>query len=219
MDPEVLAACVQCSHEVRPGSNAVSIYVTCLVCRHHATWKQTGEPTFINYPELRFMKKFWDKLQERVVQPTASMQAAYDEFTSGRTQTRGVSSGTVPSGEPAAVAKAAARPKRTARTTAAPAAVVAAAAASAAAAAESTETLTATVTMVRPRPKGATRAAVPPVVQQTDAAVTTPAQHDYYEDYDWWDEGTPTSSRASSAAGRATAARRTARTSVTDAGS
>ena len=214
VDAATLAACYRDTHEVKSGSNAVSIFTTCFDCLHHATWKKNDQPTFSNFPELRFLRKSWDKLQERGTQSTPSAQAAYDAFA-GRPPTRGVSSGTVPTEEPIAVAKAAARPKRTARTTAALTVAAAAAAASTAAAAEE-ETLTATVTVTRPRPKRAPRTAAAPVDEVTAAAAGTPV-HDYYEDEDWWDEVTPTSLEVPPAERRTAATRRTTRSSTTDA--
>ena len=90
---ELLSACCQAGHEVRPGANAVSIYVTCSVCHHHATWMKNGGPTFTNFPALAFLKKSWDKLQEQ-----SSASATVVETVSS-------------------VPKAKARPKRAARAT------------------------------------------------------------------------------------------------------
>ena len=35
---EALLSCLQRSHQLLPGSNAVSVYLTCLECRHHVKW-------------------------------------------------------------------------------------------------------------------------------------------------------------------------------------
>ena len=39
-------SCLHRSHQLLHGSNAVSVYLTCLECRHHAKWTQRTKPTF-----------------------------------------------------------------------------------------------------------------------------------------------------------------------------
>ena len=36
-----------------------------MTCRHHATWMKDDDPTFAGIPELKFLQKSWDKLQEQ----------------------------------------------------------------------------------------------------------------------------------------------------------
>ena len=43
---ENLLPCFHRSHHLLPGSNAVSVYLTCLDCRHHAKWTHRTGPTF-----------------------------------------------------------------------------------------------------------------------------------------------------------------------------
>ena len=63
---EGLLPCFHRSHHVLPGSNAVSVYLTCLDCRHHAKWTQRTGPTFQQFPELqRMVQAWWTKLQRR----------------------------------------------------------------------------------------------------------------------------------------------------------
>ena len=54
------------SHQLLPGSNAVSVYLTCLECRHHAKWSHRTGPTFQQFLELqRMVQAWWAKLQQR----------------------------------------------------------------------------------------------------------------------------------------------------------
>ena len=63
---ETLFVCLQRSHQLLPGSNAVSVYLTCLECRHHAKWTQRARPTFQEFPELRRkVQAWWATLQRR----------------------------------------------------------------------------------------------------------------------------------------------------------
>ena len=41
------------------GSNAVSVYLTCLECRHQATWSQRTRPTFQEFHELQRVVQAW----------------------------------------------------------------------------------------------------------------------------------------------------------------
>ena len=75
----------------------MSIYVTCMTCRHHATWMKDDDPTFAGIPELKFLQKSWDKMQEQGRQTTASAAAAYEEYSCRPQTTRRSASGTVPS--------------------------------------------------------------------------------------------------------------------------
>ena len=43
---ETLVSRFHRSHQLLPGSNAVSVFLTCLDCRHHAKWTQRTGPTF-----------------------------------------------------------------------------------------------------------------------------------------------------------------------------
>ena len=52
---ENLLPCFHRSHQLLPGSNAVSVYLTCLDCRHHAKWTHQTGPTFQEFPELQRM--------------------------------------------------------------------------------------------------------------------------------------------------------------------
>ena len=58
-----------CFHRTSPlllGSNAVSVHLTCLDCRHHAKWTYRTGPTFQQFPELQQMvQAWWTKLQRR----------------------------------------------------------------------------------------------------------------------------------------------------------
>ena len=47
--PTVPQSCFHRSHQLLPGSNAVSVYLTCLDCRHHAKWTHRTGPTFSNF--------------------------------------------------------------------------------------------------------------------------------------------------------------------------
>ena len=63
---ENLLPCFHRSHQLLPGSNAVSVYLTCLDCRHHAKWTHRTGPTFQQFPELQQMvQAWWTKLQRR----------------------------------------------------------------------------------------------------------------------------------------------------------
>ena len=63
---ETLVSCFHRSHQLLPGSNAVSVYLTCLDCRHHAKWTHRTGPTFQQFPELqRMVQAWWAKLQRR----------------------------------------------------------------------------------------------------------------------------------------------------------
>ena len=54
------------SHPLLPGYNTVSVYFTCLDCRHHAKWTHRTGPTFQQSPELqRLVQAWWAKLQRR----------------------------------------------------------------------------------------------------------------------------------------------------------
>ena len=46
---ETLVSCFHRSHELLPGSNAVSVYLTCLDCRHHAKWTHRTRPHSSNF--------------------------------------------------------------------------------------------------------------------------------------------------------------------------
>ena len=64
---ETLVSCFHRSHHLLPGSNAVSVYLTCLDCRHHARWTHRTGPTFQQFPELqRIVQAWWAKLQQRL---------------------------------------------------------------------------------------------------------------------------------------------------------
>ena len=43
---ETLVSCFHRSHQLLLGSDAVSVYLTCLDCRHHAKWTPRTGPTF-----------------------------------------------------------------------------------------------------------------------------------------------------------------------------
>ena len=63
---EDLLPCLHRRHQLLPGSNAVSVYLTCLDCRHHAKWTHRTGPTFQQFPELQQMvQAWWTKLQRR----------------------------------------------------------------------------------------------------------------------------------------------------------
>ena len=63
---ETLVSCLHRSHQLLPGSNAVSVYLTCLDCRHHAKWTQRTGPTFQEFPVLqRMVQAWWAKSQRR----------------------------------------------------------------------------------------------------------------------------------------------------------
>ena len=63
---EDLLPCFHRSHQLLPGSNAVSVYLTCLDCCHHAKWTHRTGPTFQQFPELQQMvQAWWTKLQRR----------------------------------------------------------------------------------------------------------------------------------------------------------
>ena len=202
----MLADCCKNRHNVKSGRNASSIFLTCLDCKHHATWLRTGVSSFAAYADLRFLQPAWDGMQS--ARPTSSRSAASSTD---------------------AVPKAAARPKRTARTTvpppppppareyrrpqpaAAPAADVGSAAAAAATDPEETETVTVTVT--RPKPKQATRATTgavaPPAMPDAAAPAELPAVPDHFDDEIWWSEAGPISPRRPTIVDRAAATRRT----------
>ena len=62
---ETLVSCFHRSHQLLPGSNAVSVYLTCLDCPHHAKWTHRTGPTFQQFPELqRMVQAWWAKLQQ-----------------------------------------------------------------------------------------------------------------------------------------------------------
>ena len=45
---------------------AVSMYLTCLRCRHHAKWTQRARPTFQEFPDLqRMVQAWWASFQRR----------------------------------------------------------------------------------------------------------------------------------------------------------
>ena len=56
---EDLFPCFHRSHQLLPGSNAVSVYLTCLDCRHHAKWTHRTGPTFQQFLELQQMVQAW----------------------------------------------------------------------------------------------------------------------------------------------------------------
>ena len=63
---ETLVLCFHRNHQLLLGSNAVSVYLTCLDCRHHAKWTQRTRPTFQEFPELQRMVQAWRaKFQRR----------------------------------------------------------------------------------------------------------------------------------------------------------
>ena len=190
---DLLSACCQSGHEVRPGANAVSIYVTCMVCRHHATWMKNGGPTFLRFPALAFLKKSWDKLQEQNRQTTSSTAAAYEESSSSATAVE----------PPSPAAKATARPKRAARATGATPA------AAPVTPEDVVETVTTTVT-VRRAPPRAKRAAA----KATSAPVEDPPNEHGEEDYDDWSWSSPTTTQATTRS-RAAATRRAPMTPMT----
>ena len=205
---QTIAGCCKKKHNVKPGRNASSVFLTCLECQHHATWLKAGPATFFSFPDLRFMQHAWDALQG-TASSSASMVTAYedgdDSVRRPRAPTRvaAAAADDVVAAAPAAAAKAVEGPKRTARGTAAPAAVAATAAAAAAADAD-TETLTATVTVIRPRPKRATRAVASP--KETAAAASEELPD--VDDEDWWDEATPPTTRRPTIVERAAATHR-----------
>ena len=60
-------------HQLLPAFKAVSVYLTCLDCRHHANWTQRTGPTFQEFPELQRMgQAWWGKIAT-----TASMMCLY----------------------------------------------------------------------------------------------------------------------------------------------
>ena len=66
MPQENLLPCFHRSHQLLPGSNTVSVYLTCLDCRHQAKWTHRTRPTFQQFPELQQMvQAWWTKLQRR----------------------------------------------------------------------------------------------------------------------------------------------------------
>ena len=56
---EALLSCLHSSHHLLPGSNTVSVYLTCLECRHHAKWTRQSGPTIQEFPELQRMLQAW----------------------------------------------------------------------------------------------------------------------------------------------------------------
>ena len=61
---ETMVSCFHRSHQLLPGSNAVSVYLSCLDCRHHAKWTQRTGPKFQEFPELqRIVQAWWAKLR------------------------------------------------------------------------------------------------------------------------------------------------------------
>ena len=63
---ETLVSCFHRSHQLLPGSNAVSVYLTFLDRRHHARWTHRTGPTFQQFRELqRMVQAGWAKLQRR----------------------------------------------------------------------------------------------------------------------------------------------------------
>ena len=63
---KTLVSCFHRSHQLLPGSNTVSVYLTCLDCRHNAKWIHRTGPTFQQFPELQQMvQAWWAKLQRR----------------------------------------------------------------------------------------------------------------------------------------------------------
>ena len=73
MPQEALLPCLHSSHQLLPGSNTVSVYLTCLECRHHAKrTRQTGPPSQ-EFPELqRMLQAWWAKIAT-----TARMMCVY----------------------------------------------------------------------------------------------------------------------------------------------
>jgi hypothetical protein len=169
---DLLSACCQAGHEVRPGANAVSIYVTCSVCHHHATWMKNGGPSFTNFPALAFLKKPWDKLQGQ-----SSSSAAVVETVSS-------------------APKAKARPKRAARATDATSAAAPEPAPEPPE--DVVETVTTTVT-VRRAPPRAKRAAAKSTSAPAEAQPTEHGEEDY-DDWSWNTPTTPQATTRSRAA-------------------
>ena len=63
---ETLVSCFHRSHQLLPGSNAVSVYLTCLDCRHHAKGTHPTGPILQQFLELqRMVQARWAKLQRR----------------------------------------------------------------------------------------------------------------------------------------------------------
>ena len=63
---DALLSCFHRSRQLLPGSNTVSVYLTCLDCRHHAKWTQRTGPTIQEFPELqRMYQAWWATLQRR----------------------------------------------------------------------------------------------------------------------------------------------------------
>ena len=49
-------------HEAVRGRNPFSIYLNCRACKKSAVWKKHAQPTFRQYPELRYLEGLWEKL-------------------------------------------------------------------------------------------------------------------------------------------------------------
>ena len=55
----------ECDSHSAAGDNAVSVYLTCLDCWHHAKWTHRTGSTFQQFPELqRMVQAWWAKLQQ-----------------------------------------------------------------------------------------------------------------------------------------------------------
>ena len=50
---EALLSCLNRSHQLLPGSDAVHVYLTCLDRCHHAKWTQRTGPTLQEFPDSR----------------------------------------------------------------------------------------------------------------------------------------------------------------------
>ena len=57
-----ITACVRADHPVRKGCNKHIVYVTCLKCRVHCTWKRDDSPSFRDFLELRpLLDPLWER--------------------------------------------------------------------------------------------------------------------------------------------------------------
>ena len=71
--PEVgwreLHQCARTGHSLLAGRNQCSVYITCQVCRKHASWRKGDIPTFQHSQPLNErLRHYWGELNEHVVQ-------------------------------------------------------------------------------------------------------------------------------------------------------
>ena len=65
-DPVEASFAVTLPVQIGDAKTAVSVYLTCLDCRHHAKWTHQTGPTFQQFLELqRKVQTWWAKLQQR----------------------------------------------------------------------------------------------------------------------------------------------------------